>query len=276
MGLNSNLEKNFSWLAFPGLIRAIVMLQCVVFALITMKPETASFFKVTPEGIANGEYWRLIAWIFHPFVSPTNGHLIFVNVIFLIIVMKIAGLFSDSLENAWGEVRTSFYIYGTLFCQTLVLFTAACLGIPTFGMESNLFYLALFFAFATLFPDHEFLLFLILPVKVWILAALSAIMLVLAGIGNPFILLVYAFSFLPYLIWAIPRLKNFRKNRSQVAARRVKYQSQVKGAGSNALHHCHVCQRTEQSDPNLEFRVAANGEEYCLDHLDDEGKAPAS
>ena len=58
MGLNVNLEKNFSWLAFPGLIRAIVMLQCVVFFVILINPETASYFMVTPEGIANGQYWR--------------------------------------------------------------------------------------------------------------------------------------------------------------------------------------------------------------------------
>ncbi|MFT6861887.1 MAG: hypothetical protein ACJAVK_000440, partial [Akkermansiaceae bacterium] len=73
MGHNPNLEKNFSWMAFPGLIRAIVMLQCVVFVIILLKPETDSQFLVTPEGIANGEYWRLISWVIYPFVSPGFG-----------------------------------------------------------------------------------------------------------------------------------------------------------------------------------------------------------
>ena len=36
---------------------------------------------------------------------------------------------------------------------------------------------------------------------------------------------------------------------------------------SQALHHCAICGATELSDPNLEFRVATNGEEYCLPHL---------
>jgi len=33
------------------------------------------------------------------------------------------------------------------------------------------------------------------------------------------------------------------------------------------LHRCAICGATEVSDPNLEFRVARNGEEYCVPHL---------
>jgi len=28
-----------------------------------------------------------------------------------------------------------------------------------------------------------------------------------------------------------------------------------------------VCRRTERDNPDLEFRVSSNGEEYCLEHL---------
>ena len=30
---------------------------------------------------------------------------------------------------------------------------------------------------------------------------------------------------------------------------------------------CATCDRTEHDDPDLEFRVAADGEEYCKEHL---------
>ncbi len=36
---------------------------------------------------------------------------------------------------------------------------------------------------------------------------------------------------------------------------------------AEALHRCAICGATEVTDPNLEFRVARNGEEYCLPHL---------
>jgi len=275
MGLNSTLESKFSWLAFPGLIRAIVMLQCVVFALIIIKPEAASFFTVTPEGIKEGQYWRLIAWIFYPFVAPSDGAFSLISVLFMYIVMRIAFMISDSLEHAWGDVRTSAYVYGTLICQTLVLFVAASMSFPTLGVGSELFYLALFFAFATMFPDIEFALFFVLPVKVWVLAMISAVLLLVSALASPLLLVVYLFCFLPYLVWAIPRLRNWSKFRSQVSARRVDFKAKAKGAEEFTLHKCLVCQRTEASDPELEFRVAKNGEEYCLDHLDDEDKSTA-
>ena len=100
MGLNVNLERNFSWLAFPGLIRAIVMLQCMVFFVILINPETASYFMVTPEGIAKGQYWRLISWIFYPFVDPRGSNAV-LSVFFMFIIWRISALFSDSLEDTW-------------------------------------------------------------------------------------------------------------------------------------------------------------------------------
>lgn len=269
MGLNSNLEQKFSWLAFPGLIRAIVMLQCVVFALILIKPESASFFEVNWEGIhQKGEYWRLIAWIFYPLVAPSGQPII--SVVFLLITMKIAFLISDSLEHAWGEVRTSFYIYGTLLCQIVILYF-----LPVPGLGSQMFYLAIFFAFATLFPHHEFLLFFVLPVKVWIFAAMAGAGLVFQAIQFPLFFILYIVSFLPYLVWALPRLRHWGKQRKQIATRRVEYQAKVKGAPAT-LHECAICQRTEVSDPELDFRVAADGDEYCLDHLDQDGKPRTS
>ena len=33
------------------------------------------------------------------------------------------------------------------------------------------------------------------------------------------------------------------------------------------LHCCVSCGRTELSDPDLEFRVTASGEEFCREHL---------
>ena len=267
MKLNSHLEHKFSWLAFPGLIRAIVMLQCVVFALILVKPETASFFIVTPEGLLKGEYWRLVAWVFYPLVAPYDGpYGTLMNVIFLMFITRIAFLFSDSLEHAWGEVRTSFYVYSTLICQIIILYF-----IPFPGLGSQMLYLAIFFAFATLFPHHEFLLFLVLPVKVWILAAMSAAGLFLQAVQIPFLFTLYAISLLPYLVWALPRMRHWGKQRKKIAARRSDYQEKIKG-GPVLFHECAICKRTEVDNPNLDFRVASDGKEYCLDHLDEDGK----
>ncbi len=188
------------------------------------------------------------------------------SVLFLYISMRITFLFSDSLEHAWGEVRTSFYVYGCLICQIIILYF-----IPVPGLGSQMFYLAIFFAFATLFPHHEFLLFFVLPVKVWIIAAVAGAGLLLQAIQAPFLFILYAISLLPYLVWALPRMRHHGKQRKQIAARRIDYQAKVKG-GPVTLHECAICKRTEVDNPGLDFRVASDGEEYCLDHLDEDGK----
>lgn len=278
MGLNANLEKNFSWLVFPGLIRAIVMLQGVVFFVILINQETADYFKVTSEGIANGQYWRLISWIFYPFVEPSSYGPVF-SLFFMFIILRISFLFSDSLENTWGELRTSLYVYSTIICQTLALYLSA-IGFfePAFLqiLTNQMFYIALFFAFATLFPNIEFLLFFVLPVKVWIFAMITLVMIIFSCINFPPLFLAYGLAFLPYLIWATPRLYQWRKYKSQLNARRVKFQSQSNDGQNQTLHQCVVCKRTELSNPELDFRVAGNGDEYCLDHLEDDGKPAAS
>ena len=275
MGLNVNLEKNFSWLAFPGLIRAIVMLQSLVFFVILINPETASYFMVTPEGIANGQYWRLISWIFYPFVDPNSYSPLF-SAFFMFIILRISFLFSESLENAWGEIQTSLYVYTTIICQALALYLSATGFLPAASLTNQTFYIALFFAFATLFPNVEFLLFFVLPVKVWIFAMISLATIVFSCLSFPPLLLTYGLAFFPYLVWAIPRLYHWSKYRNQLNARRVKFQSQSSDGQSQTLHRCIVCNRTELSDPQLDFRVAENGDEYCLDHLGDDGKPLAS
>jgi hypothetical protein len=139
-----------------------------------------------------------------------------------------------------------------------------------------MFYIALFFAFATLFPNVEFLLFFVLPVKVWIFAMISLATIVFSCLSFPPLLLTYGLAFFPYLVWAIPRLYHWSKYRNQLNARRVKFQSQSSDSQGQTLHRCVVCNRTELSDPQLDFRVAENGDEYCLDHLGDDGKPLAS
>jgi hypothetical protein len=38
-------------------------------------------------------------------------------------------------------------------------------------------------------------------------------------------------------------------------------------AKESAFHACAHCQRSDLSDPTLEFRVGADGREYCTEHL---------
>lgn len=49
--------------------------------------------------------------------------------------------------------------------------------------------------------------------------------------------------------------------------RKARFAQSAASAAHLTLHRCAKCDRTEVSDPDLDFRVAADGEEYCASHL---------
>ena len=65
------------------------------------------------------------------------------------------------------------------------------------------------------------------------------------------------------------------KERLKRGPRRRNFQKQMEERMADALHTCHVCGRTDAEHPALEFRVAADGEEYCNEHLPRKPAGPA-
>jgi hypothetical protein len=158
--------------------------------------------------------------------------------------------------------RTSLFHYTAFFGLILANFLYAT---PMAG--SGFFvYTSAFFAFATLFPRHEFMMFLIIPVQVRWLAFLGGGLLVFGVIFDPIYFGFLLLGFGNYLLWAgIPALRGQARAVNSVVRKR-KFDKHKLDDGE-AFHRCKTCGRTEVSDPELEFRMAADGEEYCGDHL---------
>ncbi|HEV3409688.1 MAG TPA: hypothetical protein VG095_05310, partial [Chthoniobacterales bacterium] len=138
-----------------------------------------------------------------------------------------------------------------------------------FGAQfSNMMLAAsLFFAFAWFYPDEVIYVFFILPMKIKWLAWISAALLLLSFLGAP---LAYKMAAIPalanYIIFFGPQIFSQARHRQEVTTRRKRFEMQARSE-SEPLHRCAVCGATELSDPNLEFRVASDGEEYCMNHL---------
>jgi hypothetical protein len=147
----------------------------------------------------------------------------------------------------------------------------------------------LFFAFASLFPEQEFYLFMLIPVKVkwlaWLDAALFGYAIVQAFLpnygGNPFYGHVYkaraleaVVAILNFLIFYFSMRKTkfsyAQKKRRNAYKKSVNEGMREQEKGNGARHRCTVCGRTELDDEKLEFRYCSkcNGNyEYCQDHL---------
>jgi hypothetical protein len=63
------------------------------------------------------------------------------------------------------------------------------------------------------------------------------------------------------------------RQRKEIAVRRQRFETQAR-PDDEPLHRCATCGATELTDPSLEFRVARDGEEYCLAHLPRPANAP--
>ena len=141
------------------------------------------------------------------------------------------------------------------------------------GNFSNRMLIAsLFFAFARFYPDEIIYVLFILPVKIKWLAWIFAAFLLLGFVlnSNSYRAALIA-AFANYFIFFGPEIIRQATHRREVSTRRRRFEEHSRST-DDALHRCAVCGATELSDPSLDFRVARDGEEYCMAHLP---KAPS-
>ena len=257
--LSNSLEPKFRWMAFPGLIRGIGIIHFFVFVLLVFNPETVNSFIFNKTLIAKGEYWRAISFIALPPIPP-GGWPLLLSTLLMFFILRITFLINDSLEHAWGAFRTSLYVYAVLGCMILAHFWSGPLLSDLGGV---ILYAALFIAFATIFPNIEFRLFLVVPVKIGILAIILAVITILQCFtGGLQVTAHILLTFFPYLAWAVPRFLKWYVMRGRTAARRTAFQRQALPEGET-FHKCEQCGATDSSHPERDFRVTEEERELC-------------
>lgn len=243
------LERRLPWLGTPGAIKAVVLMNALTFVLVTLDPAYAGMLALVPEKIMQGEVWRLVSYIFVP--ETRSWFWVF----FLLMFMWFL---ANALEETWGGLKLNvFYLLGMFGCTIAAFFFG--------GGPSNTFLnLSLFFAFATVVPNYEIYLFFVLRVKVkyvaWVLGGIYLLQLAVLPLAAKMAMIA---SMANYLLFFLPGFVTTARQRNRDAARLRKF----KEVAEDTLHRCRACGRTDSSDPHLDFRVAADGHEYCTDHL---------
>ena len=136
--------------------------------------------------------------------------------------------------------------------------------------------MSIFLAFAATFPNMQILLFFFLPIKVKILGMIYGIMLVyefIVGYVDPSVTIanrfVIAASLLNFAVFFLTSRNMIHMSPKQVK-RRQEFRREVKKSSKITRHKCAVCGRTEESNPELEFRFCSKCDgnyEYCQEHL---------
>jgi hypothetical protein len=157
----NKLERKFGRYAPQDILIYITVTMFIVYLISLLTPQynVIPYLSLIPSLVLKGEVWRLISFIVIP---PDSSPL------FIFFALYFFYLIGSSLEAKWGSFRfNAYYIIGII--GTII---SAFLS----GGATNLFLnLSLFFAFATIYPDYEIMLFFAIPVKIKYLALLDAL-----------------------------------------------------------------------------------------------------
>lgn len=230
--------------------------------------------------ILQGQIWRLFTYVF------TYGAYSMNLLLFAISLFCYYSL-GRAMENSWGTFRFNlFYLSGIVLMDIFSMI---------FGTQATVTYLnlSLFLGYATLYPDSHFLLFFIIPVKAWIFGLFDLVLTlyeVLALIPlfphNLFPLVAIANYFLFFgkdvlnlipMSWQANARRAFgKKPKKTSGSQPIPFHTAGSYAASAATvkapytHRCTVCGRTDQTNPELEFRYCSkcNGYYcYCEEHI---------
>ena len=262
----------------PNLMMYVALGSALVY-IINMIDKTYTLYNILcfdRAAILQGQIWRLFTY---PLVFDMGG--ILYTAIGLICYYSLG----RAIENSWGTFRFNLFYFTGMLLMDIYCMIFGC------AASADYLNLSLFLAYATMYPDAQFLFLFIIPVKARIFALLDLLLMV-------FGLLMYPF---PYNLFSVIALANYflffgkdvvnvfpmswRLNarrlfqRGPAKPQKAKpipfrsagsYQATVATPKAPYTHKCTVCSRTDVSNPELEFRYCSRCKGYhcyCQDHI---------
>ena len=262
----------------PNLMMYIALGSALVYIMSLIDKTNALYYFLCFDraAILQGQVWRLFTYA----LTFDMG-----NVFYTAIGLLCYYSLGRAIENSWGTFRFNlFYFSGMLMMDIYCMI---------FGGYANVDYLnlSLFLAYATMYPDAQFLFLFIIPVKAWIFALMDLLLVVFGLIAYPFPANLFSvISLANYFLffgkdvlnvipvsWRMNTRRLFRKGPKKTQKAKTipfpnagSYQATVATPQAPFTHKCTICGRTDVSDPELEFRYCSRCKGYhcyCQDHI---------
>lgn len=260
----NKLERKFGRYAIPNLMLYIIILNAAGFVMWQLNPQLLSYVCWDMKLILKGQIWRLFTFVMFPSYTDFLSFLLFAFVYYSI---------GNTLERTWGTFRFNVYVFtgilGHILAGVLVYFL---FDINMYLMTINYLNTSLFLALAMTYPDVQFLLFFIIPIKAKWMGAVSIAFLILNLLAGSVVeRIMILMSLINFVIFLVLYGKQSRYNPKDII-RRKKFQQKMQAGnrGDRPLHKCAVCGRTDREFPDLEFRYCSKCDgayEYCMEHL---------
>ena len=220
--------------------------------------------------ILHGQVWRLVTYIF-------TGAFSYGNIIVLLISSLCYFSLGRAIENVWGTLRFNLFYFSGMLLMDVFALIFPCRADPLY------LNIILLLSYATLYPNAQFFLLFIIPVKAWLMALIDLALLVLGVLTYPFpanlLPLVALFNYFLFfgkdvtnllpLSW---RRKRIRKPAAPAPQPHKPIPFRPAPQKQDFTHRCTVCGRTDISDPQLEFRYCSRCKGYhcyCEEHIND-------
>ncbi len=252
MSLLYKLDRKFRGVGIPNITLIIVVGQAFFYLAAYSGHLDVSRMWMIPSLVLQGQWWRLIAFIFIP---PAT------SIIFVFFGLYFFYLMGSALEGHWGTFR-----YNVFLLLGYLITMAVSFLVPD-SIATNIFLGAsVFLAFAHLYPEFTIYIFFVLPVKIKWLAILTwagyALSLITGGWHTRLFILA---SIANYLIF-------FGRDiswRMRTGSRKMSEQARTISGKREAFHRCAVCGKTDVSDPQMDFRYCPDcgGVGYCMEHI---------
>ena len=251
--------------------------------------------------ILQGQVWRLVTWLLTEQLSSNP----LLDIIFLYFFYRLG----SAVENSIGTFKFNlFYLGGVIlmdifamaFCPTEAVIIGGMIFPPEVFtvLYSNMAYylhLSMVLAFATMYPDSQFLIFFVIPVKAWVIALIDLVLIGISVYNMCYPVMIFPHCLFPligilnYILFFGPdmgnllplswraKLRQRKRNKTtrRPAGPKVIPFSQAGNQQSSKTsapytHRCTVCGRTDAEYPDLEFRYCSRCQGYhcyCEDHI---------
>ena len=253
--------------------------------------------------ILQGQVWRLVTWL----LTEQLGSNPLLSVLFLYFFYRLGsaveatiGTFKFNLFYLGGVILMD--LFAMIFCPTEPVIIGDIIITPevfTAFYSSMAYYLhlSMVLAYSTTYPDAQFLIFFVIPVKAWVMALVDLVLIgisvfnmcypvmifphclfPLIGLLNYFIFFGSEVSNLLPLTWRA-KLRRSRSKKSNPQAARPKVVPFTASGKQNPIHErtaapythrCTVCGKTDVTHPDLEFRYCSRCQGYhcyCQEHI---------
>lgn len=270
MNFLNKMERKLGKYAIQNLTFWLIGFYILGYIIEFTMPNVLAWLALEPYYVMQGQVWRLVSWILIP---PST------NLIFMIFMLMCYYFIGISIEHAIGTFRYNVYLLGGMIISTIsamALYGINYLVTGTYligignSFSTNYINMSLFLTFAVLFPNAQFQLYFLIPVKAKWMGIIEAVWAVFSFIGGDISQRVAILASLANFLIFYLCTRNYHRVSPKEIHRKQVYRQQMRQTQSVTRHKCAICGRTEKDGDNLEFRFCSKCEgnyEYCQEHL---------